>query len=281
MPNDVSAKEGMEELRARVDSLTWVHSIDLGNGIVTPGIWGKPQPLIMKAFDDLDFKGRKVLDVGCWDGLWSFEAERRGAGTVYATDEVSQRSYKEQETFQLAHRVLKSRVKYYPDLSVFDIQSLGVNDFDMVLFCGVHYHLRDPLLALARLRRVTQDGGLILVEGDVIYGTEECSADFFYRRSYGKDESVWWVPTVPCLREWVESSFFEIVKEYSLVAPPPASGTPRAGLRRFWSRRPGAAAPGPKPFYNRLAILARATRRRDPHYIFPEPEFKEFDLNNY
>jgi tRNA (mo5U34)-methyltransferase len=280
MPDDKSANPGLEELRARVHSLTWVHSIDLGNGIVTPGIWGEPQPLIMKAFDDLDFKGRKVLDIGCWDGLWSFEAERRGAGAVYATDEISQRSYKEQETFRLAQQVLKSRVRYYPDLSVFDIQGLGVNDFDIVLFCGVHYHLRDPLLALARLRRVTKDDGLILVEGDVIYGSEKCSADFFYRRSYGKDESVWWVPTVPCLREWVESSFFEVVKEYSLVAPAASAARPPAGLRRLWLRRSGAA-PESKPFYNRLAILARATRRRDPHYLFPDPDLRDFDLNEY
>src|SRR6266496_2065088 len=85
-------------LRERVHSLDWVHTIDLGQGLVTPGAW-PPSPLIRKAFDSLDFVGKRVLDVGCWDGLWSFEAERRGAGEVYATDCVSQRPHREQPTF--------------------------------------------------------------------------------------------------------------------------------------------------------------------------------------
>ena len=79
------------DLLERVQALTWVHSIDLGNGIVTPGMWGPPSPTIMRALDTIDFHGKKVLDIGCWDGLWSFEAEKRGATTIVATDLNTQR----------------------------------------------------------------------------------------------------------------------------------------------------------------------------------------------
>ncbi len=267
----------LERLRQTVDSLTWVHSIDLGDGIVTPGIWGKPQPLILRAFEAVDFRGKKVLDIGCWDGLWSFEAEKRGAAEVYATDDISQRSYNNQETFAVAKEILGSRVLYHPRLSLFDIGTLGVSDFDIVLFCGVHYHLRDPLLALSRLRRVLKTGGLILVEGDVIYGSDEAYAVFFYHHSYGADESVWWIPTIPCLKEWVESSYFEPLKEFFIEEQPLAK---RSRVKPFL-RRALSLPPAPKTFKQRMALLARAVRRADPHYIFPDPEFTGFDLNSY
>lgn len=273
----------IELLKNQVNSLIWVHSIDLGHGIVTPGQWAKPQPLIEMAFNDIDFVGKKVLDIGCWDGLWSFEAEKRGAAFVYATDDISQRSYKEQKTFHLAHRILGSQVKYFDSLSVFDVKNLGVNDFDLVLFCGVHYHLRDPLLALAKLRQVIKPEGLILVEGDVIYGSDESYAEFFYHNVHGKDYSVWWIPTIPCFREWIESSFFEIVKEYSLVEAQAARSPRRVskGLRRYFPRRTDEESMAVTTFKQRISILARAIRRKDPHYIFPDPDFKDFDLNEY
>lgn len=280
----MNGTEETEQLRQRVNSLTWAHSIDLGHGIITPGIWGKPQPLILRAFDDIDFRGKKVLDVGCWDGLWSFEAEKRGAEAVYATDDISQRSYNNQGTFSLAHEALASRVNYFPQLSVFDIRSLGIADFDVVLFCGVHYHLRDPLLALARLRQVMKTGGLILIEGDVIYGSNESYSDFFYHTAYGDDQSVWWVPTIPCLKEWIESSYLELEKEYFPQGVSPCPAPPVLRSRRLGGLLSRLKDNPPRPaatFKQRMAILARGVRRKDPHYIFPDPDFKEFDLNEY
>src|SRR3954467_981696 len=125
------------DLLERVQALSWVHAIDLGNGIVTPGMWGLPSATIMRAFNTIDFRGKKVLDIGCWDGLWSFEAERRGAAEVWATDLVAHRHGDGQATFRLAHALLGSRARYVPDLSVYDVARLGVRDFDVVLFCGV------------------------------------------------------------------------------------------------------------------------------------------------
>jgi len=64
--------KGRQELLDLAQACNWWHSIDLG-GVVTKGVVGR-WPLIERAFDQIDFRGKKVLDIGCWDGLWSFEA---------------------------------------------------------------------------------------------------------------------------------------------------------------------------------------------------------------
>ena len=244
-------------LRDRVNALQWVHRIDLGDGLTTPGQW-PVSDLISRAFDAIDFSGKKVLDVGCWDGLWSFEAERRGAREVYATDLVSQR-WGSDRTFLLAREALQSKVSYHPHVSAYDVTDLGITDFDIVLFAGVYYHLKDPLRALARLRTIMRTGGTLLVEGEILCGAE-AYARFFYRSRLANDPSNWWVPTVPCLREWVECSYFDIINEYGDAQSPSAS---RRWLRSVLHRRR-------EPTFRRHALLARAVCRVDPSYIYPD-----------
>lgn len=259
------------ELRERIQALNWIHTIDLGHGLVTPGAW-PPSPLIRKALDGIDFTGKKVLDIGCWDGLWSFEAERRGAGEVVATDSISQRPHREQPTFALAHQLLKSRVRYYPDLSVYRIPELGVRDFDIVLFCGVYYHLKHPLLALAKLREVMKDGAVLVIEGEVIHGCRRCFAEFCYRDSYAGDRSTWWVPSTRCLREWVECSYFEIDRAFNVaedVLQPSKAALARKALKKLLWR---------SPRYSRCLLLARAIRRCDALYPYPDEELSRFDV---
>ena len=77
------------QLVDQVNELQWWHTIDLGNGVVTPGKY-PPSGLNLKAFDQIDFTGKRVLDIGCWDGYWSFYAERGQAHRVLATDDTSQ-----------------------------------------------------------------------------------------------------------------------------------------------------------------------------------------------
>jgi tRNA (mo5U34)-methyltransferase len=248
--DDGFADLSRDELQKQVAQLKWVHTIDLGNGIVTPGKWGMGNPRVRRALDEIPFQGMKVLDIGCWDGLNAFLAEQRGASEVFATDLVSQRDFPAQPTFQLAHAALKSSAKYYPNLSVYDVEQLGVRDFDVVLFLGVYYHLKDPLRALACLRRVMKDGGLLLVEGAVLR-RRGCSAKFYYRRPFRGDYSNWWVPTRACLRQWVCSSFFEIEKEYK------------------WF---------PFLYTRRHALLARAVSKNDPLFIRPPEGLEAYNV---
>src|SRR6476620_4290774 len=129
-----SRAQSRAELLAQVDRHTWLYSVDLGDGVKTKGLFGPPHTHIRQALNQIEVRNKKVLDVGCWEGHWSFEVERQGAAAVYATDylvgdpraEVSERGLKELPTFRLAHEILSSKVSYHPDVSVYHIDKLGV-----------------------------------------------------------------------------------------------------------------------------------------------------------
>jgi tRNA (mo5U34)-methyltransferase len=147
-----------EDVRRRVEALRWYHTIDLGQGIVTRGV--DDTPLRLARLDlPLSFAGRTVLDVGAWDGFFSFDAERRGASRVVATDHYSWHGLgwgtsDGKAGFKLAREVLGSHVEDV-DLDVMELSPERVGTFDVVLFLGVLYHLRHPLLALERIASVT------------------------------------------------------------------------------------------------------------------------------
>jgi tRNA (mo5U34)-methyltransferase len=250
----------VENLREQVDALQWHHTIDLGNGITTPGTV-RVERLIQQALEDISFAGKKVLDIGCWDGFWSFDAEKRGAAEVYATDDVSQRPGGA-ETFELAHQALKSTAKYFPHVSVYDLrEKLDESAFDVVLCLGVHYHLKYPLLAFSRIRQVITQGGLLVVSGQAIPDYRRSYADFYYRKTYYHDKSNWWIPTIACLREWCECSHFEIVRELP-HARPTLNSRYKMFLRRF----------APQAVRGGHLIVARAIAGKETEGDFPDPE---------
>ncbi len=208
-----------------------------------------------------------MLDVGCFEGQWAFEAEKRGA-SVLATDYLvgdprarpTESGVKELPTFRLAHTILGSRVEYRPDVTVYDVARLGRRDFDVVVFCGVYYHLKHPLLALTRLREVIREGGTLIVEGPVIEGPREPYARFFYEDVLAQDRSNWWVPTLSCLLEWIECSYFAVVR------------TSSATTQEVRSNPAGA-----KETIGRRTVLARAVTRKDPHYVLPDEDLERYD----
>src|ERR1700722_10352324 len=97
-------------LQSRLAELKWPHSIDLGGGLVTPG--GKSLALCTHEasliFDRVDLNGRTVLDIGAWNGFFSFEAKRRGSGRVLATDSYcwAHPRIRGRETFEIARSAL-------------------------------------------------------------------------------------------------------------------------------------------------------------------------------
>ncbi len=257
-----------EKLIEEVAKHEWMHTIDLGQGVVTPGRW-PTNPDVMRAFDSIDFKGKKVLDIGACNGLWSFEAERRGAAEVYSVDYLTHVNYWCTPAYKLAHEALRSRASYHPDLNVYDIAELGQSDFDVVVFSGVYYHLKHPLLALSRLRAVMSDGGRIIVEGPVYPDDERCYASFHYRDLLLGDKSNWYVPTRRCLREWIECSFFEI--EETFEQPDPPLGVLN-GLKSRVRRLTGT----PPPSIKRMVMTARAVSRHDDLYSTIDPDLERF-----
>lgn len=150
-----------QTLRAEVEQIRWWHPIDLGGGLVTPGIDVTPARLAEIRMPE-NLSGLSVLDIGAWDGFFSFEAERRGARRVLATDSFcwDGGGWGTKKGFELARRTLGSRVED-KTIEVLDLSPDTVGVFDLVLFLGVLYHMKHPLFALERVASVTA-GQLIM-----------------------------------------------------------------------------------------------------------------------
>ena len=259
-----------------INSLSWVHSIELPYGIITPGRWGLPNKALLSFFDTIDFKGKSVLDIGCWDGLWAFEAEKRGATMVYATDDVSQRPLQDQLTFAAAHEFLQSKVIYEPMISVYEIDKLAKRDFDIVLFFGVYYHLKHPLYAFSKLRKMLGEGGLLLLEGPAFQSRRVSYAKFYYHKLFQNDATIWWVPTLKCIREMIECSFFEITREVDTSKLRYSRSNPL-----YTVGRNAAMAVLNQKFPKRYIIEAKAVSKGDFNYWCPDTDLIQYDKNDY
>lgn len=199
-------------LRERVAAHRWYHSIDLGHGIVTPGVDNSPERL---ARIDLpaSLAGRTVLDIGAWDGFFSFECERRGASRVVASDYFSWHSadgWGRKAGFEMAREALGSNVEDV-DIDVMDLSPERVGTFDVVLFLGVLYHLRHPLLALERIASVTAD--LLILETVVdMVGLGRPAAAFYPGRELNNDPTNWWAPNAEGVAALLRAAGFEHVR---------------------------------------------------------------------
>lgn len=207
-----------EDLQSHVSAIRWYHTIDLGHGVVTPGVDDTPYRL---ARLDLpaSLAGLTVLDVGAWDGFFSFEAERRGARRVVASDSYSWHgpTWSTKAGFELARRALGSRVEDI-DTDVMDLSPERVGVFDVVLLLGVLYHLRHPLLALERVAAVTRQ--LLILETVVdMVGFRRPAAAFYENRELNDDPTNWWGPNVPAVHAMLRSVGFERVRTVTPERP--------------------------------------------------------------
>ena len=192
--------------------------------------------------------GKSVLDIGAWDGYYSFEAERRGAVRVVALDhfvwsidrEAATRSgphnlppdekpevWRPEELpgkrgFDLARRELGSGVEsIVADFVTVDLETLGT--FDVVLFLGVLYHLKDPFGALRRLSHVTSGVAVIASDAAVFPGFEERAlCEFFESDERGGDPTNWWAPNLRALTGMCRAAGFRRVE---VVQGPPAAAS--------------------------------------------------------
>jgi tRNA (mo5U34)-methyltransferase len=197
--------EAATDLIARAE-FVWYQRFALAPGIYTPG--SSDVEMALHNCDlPADLTGKTVLDVGTTNGGVAFGLEARGAARVVAVDIYPPAWF----GFDQLRKALGSRVEFV-HASVYELASLLNAQFDIVMFLGVLYHLRHPLLALDNLRALTR--GCALLETAV--ADAELSGDLqvpvarFYRRDehYG-DLSNWFVPTVACLLDWCSSSGLE------------------------------------------------------------------------
>jgi tRNA (mo5U34)-methyltransferase len=224
----------------RIEKGAWYHSIDLPDGRIIPGLI--PVEALRARMDAFglpdDLRGKRVLDVGAATGWCSFEMERRGAEVV-AVDCV------EYDDFRVAHRILGSKVDYkLLDVDEFTPELLGT--FDLVLFFGVMYHLRHPLLGLEKVLALARD--MVLVESfvcDAQLSEADRSANGCYMEFYETDELAgqidnWFGPTANCLAALCRAAGFVRV-ELKYIQDR------RAGIvcRRTWEGPPAAPVPPP------------------------------------
>jgi SAM-dependent methyltransferase len=149
------------EIRQRMAAYkNFYHVIRLTDTIETPGVRNHmpSQEKVHRAIRSLDLEGKRVLDIGCRDGLYSFESETLGAAEVVGIDnDVSPAAVEFLIPF------FNSRVKMH-ELNLLDLKPETHGTFDVVIFAGVLYHLRYPFWGLKIIRDVLRDGGALVLE---------------------------------------------------------------------------------------------------------------------
>jgi len=223
----------VESLKRAVAALQWWHTIDLGNGIVTPG--GDPTPARLPELQiPHDLTGLTVLDIGAWDGFFSFEAERRGAKRVLATDSFcwGQGGWGTKAGFELARQALGSRVEDL-DIDPLELSPDRIGTFDLVFCFGVLYHMRHPLLALERVFSVTRRHLILQTQVDLA-AIERPAIAFYPGTELNNDPTNWCGPNPPAVIAMLRTVGFteaKIVSRWSArdssladVNGPPVSG---------------------------------------------------------
>jgi tRNA (mo5U34)-methyltransferase len=234
---------GADEIAAQ----GWYHTIELPDGVVTPGRFDHRQLLPHYGLP-ADLSGKRVLDVGSGDGFWAFEMERRG-GEVTSLDietfaEVDlpralHRLFVDQPVdlsfrrgLEIAHRRLGSRVKLING-PIYELDPESVGTFDFVHAGDILLHLRDPALALQRLRAVAT--------GDVLFADcfdpaldELGAGPGLTRYRGGWEDATWWGPALSTLTQMVADAGFadvQILTTYNLSDLDSVVGPWRAVIR--------------------------------------------------
>ncbi len=242
----------------------WYHSIELAPGIVTPGrapldVWNRT----LRTLRLPDLRGKSVLDIGAYDGFFSFATERLGAARVVALDEYvwstdmaaymrEWRASREagvsmppphetphwrpeelpgRRPFDAARAILSSRVE--PVVGNFMTMNLAeLGHFDVVLFLGILYHLEEPLAALRRVASLLAPGGFLGIETeaiDVPGAPDAAFFEFFASNELNNDASNWWAPNAKALEGLLTAVG---LRDFKLLAGPPRL----SGVRQLQAR---------------------------------------------
>lgn len=185
-----------DEVEKFVASRPWFHTIDLGDGIVTPG--GKARKILeaesAAIFAHVDVRGCSIMDAGALNGYYTVEATRRGATKILAVDSLNwlRPELRGKETFDF----VMDRLGLNVESRIADVQSIDEDDvghWDVVLFLGVFYHLINPIAAVLRLAAIAND--VLVVETHLDARNYDRPAMVFYPgKECSNDPTVWWGP---------------------------------------------------------------------------------------
>jgi tRNA (mo5U34)-methyltransferase len=218
----------VDEIKKMIDSVPiWHHRIELAPGMFTPAVQWTNEVLADINLPE-DLSGLRVLDLGARDGFFSFECEKRGASEVIAVDYAPI----ELTGFAVASKILNSKVKWLT-ANVYRINELNLGKFDLILFLGVIYHLRNPYLAIDRIYDALKIDGKVIVESHVINGgfvdengewmdlkdldprLEKLQIAQFYQGNLGGDHTNAWAPSLNTLEVMFQNSGFTVDSSWS------------------------------------------------------------------
>jgi tRNA (mo5U34)-methyltransferase len=228
MTNAPSMNMNRDDIAQRISSLgEWFQNMNLG------GVWTAPNHALgnypaekWKSFQHAipaELTGRTVLDIGCNAGFYSLEMKRRGASRVLGIDFDS--TYLDQARF--AAKLSGFEIEFQ-EMSVYDVAKLR-EKFDIVLFMGVLYHLRHPLLALDLIREHVVGDTMIFqsmqrgskdvapVQSDYSFWEAEPFGQpgypvlYFVENRYAHDPTNWWIPNRACAEAMLRSAGFQII----------------------------------------------------------------------
>jgi tRNA (mo5U34)-methyltransferase len=216
-----SVPPASSDLRSAVERYPWYHTLELPDGVVTPGMFDH-RPVLHHYPLPADLRGMRCLDVATMDGFWAFEMERRGAASVTALDLEDPESLDwpaslradhdrsldetKADRFALAAAALGSKVERVL-LSAYDL-SPALGSFDFV-FCGdLLLHVKDPISIVENIRSVCT-GSAVIVNVISRFRMYEKRA---IAELDGIDTFTWWVPNLAGLIRIVRSAGFARVE---------------------------------------------------------------------
>jgi SAM-dependent methyltransferase len=154
-----------QRLIDKINQYVWYHRIRVQGEVYTTSVVGRLPEIwdfILANLREVDFQNKIVLDIGCRDGLFSLEAERRGAATVHGIDnDVSTGAVEFLIPF------FKSKVKM-EELNLYELDPSHIGKFDIIMFFGVLYHLRYPYWGLRKITDCLNMDGLLLLESGML-----------------------------------------------------------------------------------------------------------------
>jgi SAM-dependent methyltransferase len=209
-----------QALLARTDIL-WHQRFELAPGVFTPGA-NDVEFLIVTAGIPARLDGASVLDIGTTNGGVAFELERRGAGRVVAVDILDADHF----GFNAIAQQLGSRAEHV-QASIYELPEILDERFDIVLFLGVLYHLRHPLLALDNVWRLTRGVAYIesaISDAELPQVAQTPVARFYRQDELAHDPSNWFSPNLAALADWCRSCGLEPEQLHSWPAEAPSRG---------------------------------------------------------
>ncbi len=211
----------LAEYQERINAVRWYHEFDFPNGLKARSAYGEGDvafhrrlwKFIQEHLDKIEFRNRSVLDIGCWDGYWSFYAERLGAAPVLATDDQTQ-NWAKSSGLLLAQELLGSAVDTRLDVSIYNLDCLA-RQFDIILCLGVYYHLVDPFYAFSQIRHRCHSNTIVVFEGDVTTGMPPSTV----RIDLSNPALPIFLPTPASLNHLLGAAYLEPVSQVFMTLP--------------------------------------------------------------